>query len=263
MLHSSISYRLIVGVGAVALAVLLFAVGSAPNAGGQTAPGLGTASSYAVLGGSTVTNTGSTVIDGDLGVWPGTAVTGFPPGIVGGTIHAGDAIAQQAQRRCHHCVRRAGRPEPAPPNLTGQDLGGMTLTEGVYCFSSSAQLTGQLTLNAQGSADAVFIFQIGSTLTTASDSSVLVTNGGVDCNVFWQVGSSATLGTDTTFVGNILALTSITLNTGADVSGRALARNGAVTMDTNDVGFSGCAVPADTATAYADSDIHAGPTEAH
>ena len=117
----------------------------------------------------------------------------------------------------------------------------MTLTEGVYCFSSSAQLTGQLTLNAQGNASAVFVFKMVSTLTTASNSSVQVTNGGVDCNVFWQVGSSATIGTTTQFTGNILALTSIALQNGASVSGRALARNGAVTMDTNHVGFSGCA----------------------
>jgi len=120
-------------------------------------------------------------------------------------------------------------------NLTGQDLGGLTLSPGVYCFSSSAQLTGTLTLDAQGNGNALFVIQIGSTITTASNSSVLLINGGQACNVFWQVGSSATLGTDTAFVGNILALTSITLTTGADVSGRALARNGAVTMDTNNV----------------------------
>lgn len=120
-------------------------------------------------------------------------------------------------------------------DLTGQNLGGLTLTPGVYCFSSSAQLTGALTLNALGNPDALFIFKIGSTLTTASSSSVQVINGGSDCNVFWQVGSSATLGTGTSFVGNILALTSITLATGTNVSGRVLARNGAVTMDTNNV----------------------------
>ena len=119
--------------------------------------------------------------------------------------------------------------------MTGQDLGGKTLTAGVYCFSSSAQLTGVLTLDAQGSANAVFIFKIGSTLTTASGSSVVLINGGSLCNVFWQVGSSATLGTTTAFGGNILALTSITLTTGATVIGRTLARNGAVTLDSNTV----------------------------
>jgi Protein of unknown function (DUF3494). len=230
-----------VGLGAVALALLLFAVGSATNAGAQTAPGLGVASSYAVLGGQTVTNTGPTTIGGDVGVSPGTAVTGFPAGIVtGGAIHSADANALQAQGAVTTAYNALAA-EPCTADLTGQDLGGMTLTEGVYCFSSSAQLTGQLTLNAQGNASAVFIFKMGSTLTTASNSSVQVTNGGVDCNVFWQVGSSATIGTTTQFTGNILALTSIALQNGASVSGRALARNGAVTMDTNHVGFSGCA----------------------
>ena len=247
MRHRSISYRLIVGLGAVALAVLLFALGSATNAGAQTAPGLGAASSYAVLGGQTVTNSGSTTIGGDVGVSPGTAVTGFPPGIVtGGTIHLADANAQLAQDDVTTAYNALAA-EPCTADLTGQDLGGMTLTEGVYCFSSSAQLTGQLTLDAQGSANAVFIFKTVSTLTTASNSSILVTNG-VGCSVFWQVGSSATIGTDTTFVGNILALQSIALNTGASVSGRVLARNGAVTMDRNGVGFSGCAAPTATAS---------------
>src|SRR4029077_17131484 len=127
-------------------------------------------------------------------------------------------------------------------DLTGQNLGGKTLTPGVYCFASSAQLTGALTLDAQGDANAVFIFKIGSTLTTASASSVVLINGGSPNNVFWQVGSSATLGTTTAFVGNIVALTSITLTTGVVVSGRVLARNGAVTMDTNTVGLVGLGV---------------------
>ena len=118
-------------------------------------------------------------------------------------------------------------------DLTGQDLGGKTLTPGVYCFSSSAQLTGTLVLNAQGNANAVFIFKTGSTLTTASNSLVVVNNGGQICNVFWQIGSSATLGTGSTVAGNILALTSITMTTSARLFGRALARNGAVTLDTN------------------------------
>jgi ethanolamine utilization microcompartment shell protein EutS len=203
---------------------------------------LGTATGFAVLGGSTVTNTGSTVVTGDLGVSPGTAITGFPPGFVIGTIHAADAVALQAQSDVTTAYNAlAGL--ACNTNLTGQDLGGLTLTPGVYCFSSSAQLTGTLTLNAQGNSAAVFVFQIGSTLTTASNSSVLMTNGGSSCNVFWQVGSSATLGTDTIFFsGNILALTSITLNTRARISGRALARNGAVTMDTNIVSNAACSL---------------------
>lgn len=214
-----------------------------------TAPSLGSAQSFAVLGGSTVTNTGSTTINGDLGVSPGSAVTGFPPGTVtGGTIHAGDADAARAQSgvtSAYNSLTSQG----CTADLTGQDLGGKTLTPGVYCFSSSAQLTGPVTLDAQGNSSAAFVFKIGSTLTTASGSSVRVINGGSACNVFWQVGSSATLGTTTAFAGNILALTSITLNTGADLFGRALARNGAVTLASNNI--SGCAVGAATPTATA------------
>ncbi len=202
-------------------------------------PTLGTAESFAVLAGSTATNTGPTVVTGDLGVWPGTAITGFPPGIVTETIYAGGAVPQQAQSDVTAAYNDlAGR--ACDVDLTGTDLGGLTLTQGVYCFSSSAQLTGQLTLDAEGSSDALFIFQIGSAITTASNSSVLVINGGNNCNVYWQVGSSATLGTSTAFIGNILALTSITLNTDADVFGRALAQNGAVTMDTNDITSGNC-----------------------
>ena len=207
-----------------------------------TAPTLGTAQSYAVLGGSTVTNTGPTVVNGDLGLSPGSSVTGFPPGVLNGTLHIADAGAIQAQIDTTNAYNNlAGQASNA--NLSGQDLGGMTLTTGVYTFSSSAQLTGTLTLDAQGDANAVFIFQIGSTLTTASSSVVSLTNGASPCKVFWQVGSSATIGTTTTFVGSILALTSITLNTGATVSGRALARNGAVTMDSNVFTFPLCGVP--------------------
>ena len=200
---------------------------------------LGTAQSFAVLGGSTVTNTGPSVITGALGVSPGSAVTGFPPGTVTGTIHAGNATAAQAQNDATTFYNSlAGAACSA--DLTGQDLGGMTLISGVYCYSSSAQLTGTLTLNAQGNANATFILKTGSTLTTASGSSVVLINGGNPCGVAWQIGSSATLGTTTSFIGNLVALTSITLNTGADIIGRALARNGAVTLDTNDITFAPC-----------------------
>ena len=193
-------------------------------------------SSFAVLAGSTVTNTATpTTISGNLGVSPGSAVTGFPPGVVtGGTIHAADTVAAQAQADLTTTYNSLAG-VACGANLTGLDLGGMTLTPGVYCFSSSAQLTGTLTLNAQGNPDAVFVFQIGSTLTTASASSVLLINGGSPCGVFWQVGSSATLGTGTSLLGSIVALTSITLNTGTSVSGRVLARNGAVTLDDSHV----------------------------
>jgi Ice-binding-like/Stigma-specific protein, Stig1 len=205
-----------------------------------TAPGLGTTQSFAVLAGTTVTNTGPTIVTGDLGVSPGSAVTGFPPGLVmGGSVQAATAAALQAQSDATTAYNALAG-QACNQSLTGQDLGGLTLTPGTYCFSSSAQLTGTLTLNAQGDPGAVFIFQIGSTLTTASNSSVRFVNGGNLCNVYWQVGSSATIGTGTTFVGSILALTSITLTTGASVFGRALARNAAVTMDTNTVSAASC-----------------------
>ncbi|MEP6483087.1 MAG: ice-binding family protein [Rudaea sp.] len=199
----------------------------------QTAPTLGTSGTFAVLAGSAVTNTGPTSITGDLGVSPGTAITGFPPGVVvGGVSHSADAAALQAQSDLTAAYNNLAG-QSCNTVKTGQNLGGQTLTAGVYCFSSSAQLTGTLTLDAQGDANAVFIFQIGSTLTTASNSKVVVINGGSNCNTFWQIGSSAVLGTTTAFAGNILALTSITLNTGATNSGRLLARNGAVTLQSN------------------------------
>jgi len=249
MFQKPLAKRLAVGLGGIGLAIVLLAV-AATNSDAATAPDLGAAATYGVLAGSTVTNTGPSVIDADVGVSPGSAVTGFPPGLTTGTgtIHAADAHAANAQAdvTAAYNVLSDGTTEPCTVDLTGQDLGGLMLTEGVYCFSTSAQLTGALTLNAQGNPAAVFIFRIGSTLTTASNSSVLVTNGAVDCNAYWRVGSSATLGTNTSFKGNIVALTSITLNTGADLSGRALARNGAVTLDTNNVGFGACAVPTAT-----------------
>jgi hypothetical protein len=215
----------------LALAVCLFL----PVASAQVS--LGTAQNFTVLGGSTVTNTGTSVINGNIGVSPGSSITGFPPGVVLGSIHAADAVAAQAQSDLTAAYNAAAG-TPCTADLTGQDLGGMTLTPGVYCFSTSAQLTGTLTLNFQGNVNALFIFKTGSTLTTASGASVLLTNtGGATCapNLFWQIGSSATLGTGTTFAGNILALTSITLNTGSGLSGRTLARNGAVTLDTNNL----------------------------
>jgi len=198
---------------------------------------LGTADAFAVLAGSTVTNTGPTVVFGNLGVSAGSAITGFPPGIINGAMHDNDAVAGLAQNDLTTAYNFAAN-ETSTQDLTGQDLGGLTLLPGVYTFSSMAQLTGTLTLNNLGNPNAVFVFQIGSTLTTASNSSVVFINSGGDAgdSVFWQVGSSAALGTTTSFAGNILALTSITLNTGANITcGRALARNGAVTMDTNHV----------------------------
>ena len=212
---------------------------------------LGTADDFAVLAGSTVTNTGPTVItNGDVGVSPGSSITGFPPGsIVGGTTHAADGVAAQAQTDLTAAYNTAA----ALPcgTLVPAELGGTTLTPGVYCVATSAQITGTLTLDFQGDPAASFVFQIGSTLTTASASSVNLINGGTGAcplNVFWQVGSSATLGTGTDFAGNILALTSITLTTGASVDGRTLARNGAVTLDSNAVTVCAAAVGCGTIT---------------
>jgi len=210
---------------------------------------LGAAESFAVLANSTVTNTGASVINGDLGLSPGTAVTNFPPGtVINGTQRKNDSIAIQAQIDLTTAYNNAAG-QSCTQDLTGQDLGGMILTPGVYCFDTSAQLTGALTLNGQNNPNSVFIFQIGSTLTTASDSSVVFIGNTQACNVFWQVGSSATLGTNTAFKGNILALTSITLDTGASLEGRALARNGAVTLDDNAVTKATCA-----AISYVDND---------
>jgi len=225
--------------------------------------GLGTADTFAVLGGTTVTNTGPTVISGDLGVSPGSAVTGFPPGLVNnGSIHAANAVATQAQSDLTTAYNdAAGR--TCTSNLTGIDLGTQTLTDGTYCFSSSAQLTGTLTLDGQGNPNAVFIFQIGSTLTTAPASTVSLINGARACNVYWQVGSSAVLGTTTTFRGSILALTSISLNTGATiVEGRALARNGAVTLDTNTITRDTCRTTAPAPTAAPTAAPTTAPTTA-
>jgi hypothetical protein len=204
---------------------------------------LGTAGSYAVLAGSTVTNTGPSVLTGNLGVSAGCAVTGFPPGSVSGTINACNASSGQAQRDLVTAYNAAmGLARTA--TLTGKNLGGMTLTPGVYFFASSAQLTGTLTLNNLGNPNALFVFQIGSTLTTASSSSVIFSNSLTDSNVYWQVGSSATLGSSTTFQGNILALTSITMDSGASIGcGSALAINGAVTLNNNVIG-GGCSAKA-------------------
>ena len=207
------------------------------NAGPLT---LGTAGNFAVLAGSTVTNTGSTVIDGgDVGVSPGTAITGFPPATITPPYTIDNADAAQAQTDLTTAYNAAAGLAPTQ-DLTGQNLGGLTLTPGVYFFSSSAFLTGTLTLNDQGDPNAQFVFQIGSTLITASNSSVVTINDGGStmpgCTVFWQVGSSATLGTDTAFLGHILALTSITLTTGSTIlDGSALAQNGAVTLDSNTI----------------------------
>lgn len=197
---------------------------------------LGTAQGFAVLGGQSVTNTGPTVVVGNLGVWPGTSAIGFPPGIVtNGVMEVANAVAQQAQTDLGLALVSAAG-QACDTSLTGQDLGGLTLVPGVYCFNSSAQLTGMLRLDGLGNPGAVWLFQIGSALTTASGASVVLENAAQGSHVFWQLGSSATLGTSTAFVGTLLAQTSITINTFATIDcGRALASGGAVTMDSNTI----------------------------
>ena len=200
---------------------------------------LGTAASFAVLAGSTVTNTGPSTIKGSLGLSPGTAVTGFPPGRVSnGSTYQANAVARQAKADLTAgYLDAAGR---TPFVVAGTELGGMTLAPGVYRGSTSLGLTGTVTLNGHGDSSAVFIFQAGSTLITASSSNVMLENGAQACNVFWQVGSSATLGSNSVFTGTIMALTSATLNNGVTVHGRVLARNGAVTLQDDTIAPKAC-----------------------
>lgn len=235
----------VLGVGTLSFITLLaFGGGTAVAA---TALNLGAASTYAVIAGSTITNTGSSVITGNIGLSPGTSITGFPPGTVTGTTDAADATSLSAQNAATAAYLVAAGETPFTTVAAGT-LGGNTLTPGVYQSGSSLALTGTLTLDGGGNPDAVFIFQAASTLTTASSSSVVLTGGAQACNVFWQVGSSATLGTTTAFVGTILAQTAVTLDTGANVDGRVFAQTGAVTLDGNTITVPTCAAVATTTT---------------
>jgi hypothetical protein len=221
---------------ALALAAVPAAVEAAPV-------DLATAGPFVVLGGTTVTNEGPSVLNGGLGVSPGTALTGFGlPAVVNGATHKNDAVAAQAQLDLTNAYEvAAGQPVLPADDLSNTDLGNRKLTPGAYKYTAGALLTGPLTLDAQGDPNAKFVFEIGAELTTESASSVLLVNGASPCNVYWQVGSSATLGSTTKFVGNLMALTSISLNNGATVEGRMLARNGQVSLINNVLGLPLCA----------------------
>ena len=222
---------LVVGVGLAALLCSASPALAQSYLGGNLRP-------FAILGATTVTCTGGSVITGDLGVSPGSAVTGFPvPCTDVGTIHSADATAAAAQVDLTTAFNTLTA-QPCGLDLSGTDLGGLTLNPGIYCFSSSAGLTGTLTLNGLGNPSSVWVFITGSTLTTAGN--VVFTNGGNACGVQWRVGSSATIGSGSQFAGNILAQTSVTLVSGANLIGRALARTGAVTLDNNQVSFAAC-----------------------
>jgi hypothetical protein len=233
--------------GSVILGMLAFSGVSAAVAAEPSVP-LATAEGYSVLAGTTVTNTGSTVLSDNLGVSPGTAITGFPPGIVGGTVHAADGPALQAQSDLAIAYTDATNRQISA--TLPEQIAGTILEGGVYeSWSGKLALDGTVTFDGQNDPNSVFIMKSASTLITGSASKVAFINGAQACNVFWQVGSSATLGTDSTFAGTVLARTSITANNGATIEGRALALNGAVTLDNNVFIKPSCDVPIPTPSA--------------
>lgn len=221
---------------AIAAALIVFGLlATARPTAAQETISLGAAENVAVLGGSTVTNTGPTKVIGNVALSsPGVSITGFPPGtIVAGSEYIGPGLANQAHADASSAYAEVAG-EALTSDLSGENLGGLTLTPGVYHFATAAELTGTLTLNTEGDPNAAFHFQIGTTLTTDPDSVISLLNGNT-VNIFWQVGTSATIGVNSTFYGNILADQSITVNSGATINGRAMAINAAVTMDTNTV----------------------------
>jgi hypothetical protein len=248
----------------IALAVACALAFAIVPAVAQAQVDLGTATPFVVLGGESVTNTGPSVLNGDLGVSPGTSLEGFGlPATVNGATHANDAVAAQAQLALTTAYEvAAGQPVAPADDLTGQDLGGLVLTSGAYRYASSAQLTGSLTLDAEGDPNAQFVFEIGSTLNTASASSVVLVNGASPCNVYWQVGSSASLGTGTAFQGNVMALASISLTDGASVIGRLLAREGSVTLINNIIDGSLCGAGTTTSATSGTQGTTSGSTGA-
>jgi hypothetical protein len=222
--------------GRIAGITLAMVVVFALPAAAQAAPvGLGTAGPFVVLGGTKVTNVGPSVLNGNLGISPGTELEGFGlPAVINGSTHATDEVAAKAQLDLTTAYDVAAGQSVLPANdLSGTDLGGLKLAPGTYRYNAAALLTGALTLDAEGDPNAEFVFQIGSQLTTESASSVLLVNGASPCNVYWQVGSSADLGTTTSFQGTLMALTSISLKSKATVVGRMLARNGQVSLIEN------------------------------
>ena len=228
---------------ALAFVGLLFSVGS--NAVAAPSPvALGTAGSFAVLAGTGITNTGPTTVTGDIGTFPTTSVSGATSLTLNGTNHAGDSVTQGAKTDLVTAYTTAAG--EGPTTAIPADLVGKTLTPGVYNSAAAIGLSGVLTLDAGGDPNAVWVFQAGSTLITSAGSKVVMLNGAQSCHVYWQVGSSSTLGTNSTFIGTIMALTSISLQTGAKLDGRALARNGAVTLDSNTITRSVCSTTSTT-----------------
>jgi hypothetical protein len=221
------------------LATTLATLGLSVSAQAQAPVPLGGADPFAILAGTAVSNAGTTVVNGDLGVSPGSSVSGFPPGVVNGTVHPGDAAAAQAQLELAAAYVNAAA--QGVTSTIPAELGGTTLPPGVYDSDSGAfDIAGALTLDGQGDGNAIFIFKTAAGLGTSAGSQINLIKSAQSCNVFWQVGSSATLGPGSVFRGNVLALDDVALGSGGSVDGRLLARNGAVTLDTGPITAAQC-----------------------